>query len=255
MKLDKFSFYVPELNDYRVIRVLYPEDRSKRYPVLYVHDGTYCFRKDTPPSYECMSLDEALQNQSREMIVVTIEAPEWQERTKDYSPFYWVGEAASHLPQGQQRGEVYISFIVHVLKPFIDTKYPSNPSYLTTYMLGCSLGAQISLYASCAFPNVFSKIGLCSLASWGNQKAMLDYIRSHHPNINTSYFMRVGTNEGTPRNFVSLKDCYVRISQEIKNCLTDEIKVAVDFKINPGRQHKTAEWAKDMPDFINFLFK
>jgi predicted alpha/beta superfamily hydrolase len=57
MKLDCFPLASKSLGNSRKICVLYPEDSSKKYPVLYVHDGEYCFRLDTPGSSESMELD------------------------------------------------------------------------------------------------------------------------------------------------------------------------------------------------------
>jgi predicted alpha/beta superfamily hydrolase len=255
MKLDKFLLPSRKLGNARTIRVYYPEDKSKRYPVLYVHDGEFCFRKDTPAEYESMELDLALEKAGKRLIIVTIEAMPWQIRTREYSPFPWVGEARQHLPEGQELGDVYIDWLVDVVKPFIDKQYTTLSDRDHTFMLGCSLGALISLYASVKYGDVFKKIGLLSLASWGNQKAILDYCSTHQQSLRASYFMRVGTSEGAPRNMLSLADCYVPLNLEVRDHLLSLGIKNLDFKINQGRFHKTAEWAKDMPDFISWLFK
>jgi predicted alpha/beta superfamily hydrolase len=101
MKLDTFLLSSPELGNTRKIRVYYPDDSTKRYPVLYVHDGEFCFREDTPPSYECLELDKALEATARNLIIVSVEAMPWQIRTREYSPFPWIGEAQKHLPRAR----------------------------------------------------------------------------------------------------------------------------------------------------------
>ncbi len=123
-------------------------------------------------------------------------------------------------------------------------------------MMGCSLGALISIYASAKYANLFSKIGLFSLASWGNHKALLDYLSFRQKDLHASYFIRVGDAEGTPRDLhKSLVNCYVPLNEDVVNHLTDLGVKNLDFKVNPGRFHKTIEWAKDMPEFISWLFK
>jgi predicted alpha/beta superfamily hydrolase len=256
MKLDTFLLSSLELGNTRKIRVYYPDDSTKRYPVLYVHDGEFCFREDTPPSYECLELDKALEATARNLIIVSVEAMPWQIRTREYSPFPWIGEAQKHLPAGQELGDVYLEWLISCVKPLIDSKYPSYTDYQHTYMMGCSLGALISIYASAKYANLFSKIGLFSLASWGNHKALLDYLSSKQKDLNADYFIRVGDAEGTPRDLHnSLANCYVPLNVDVVNHLTKLGIKNLDFKINQGRFHKTFEWAKDMPAFISWLFK
>ncbi len=256
MKLDTFLLSSPELGNTRKIRVYHPDDLTKRYPVLYVHDGEFCFREDTPPSYECLELDKALEATARNLIIVSVEAMPWQIRTREYSPFPWIGEAQKHLPPGQELGDVYLEWLINCVKPLIDSKYPSYTDYQHTYMMGCSLGAVISIYASAKYANIFSKIGLFSLASWGNHKALLDYLSSKQKDLNADYFIRVGDAEGTPRDLHnSLANCYVPLNVDVVNHLTKLGIKNLDFKINQGRFHKTFEWAKDMPEFISWLFK
>lgn len=121
-------------------------------------------------------------------------------------------------------------------------------------MLGSSLGALISVYISAAYPDCFSKIGCLSLASWGNEKELLDVVSSSRLGKDTSFFVRVGTNEGLPRGIEKYKDYYPKMSKDFVAALNDK-QIPFDFKINEGRCHKTKEWALDMPSFISFLKK
>jgi predicted alpha/beta superfamily hydrolase len=104
MKLDKFLLPSRKLGNARTIRVYYPEDKSKRYPVLYVHDGEFCFRKDTPADYESMELDLALEKTGKQLIIVTIEAMHWQIRTREYSPFRGSEKRGSICPKVKNWG-------------------------------------------------------------------------------------------------------------------------------------------------------
>ncbi|MDY0345907.1 MAG: alpha/beta hydrolase-fold protein [Bacilli bacterium] len=255
MNLDTFLLSSSALGNTRKIRVYYPDDLTKRYPVLYVHDGEFCFREDTPLSYECLELDIALKTVAQDLIIVSIEAMPWQIRTREYSPFPWIDEAQKYLPAGQELGDVYLEWLINNVKPLIESKYPVYTDYQHTYMMGCSLGALISIYASAKYANLFSKIGLFSLASWGNHKALLDYLSYRQKDLHASYFIRVGDAEGTPRDLhKSLVNCYVPLNEDVVNHLTDLGVKNLDFKVNPGRFHKTIEWAKDMPEFISWLF-
>jgi predicted alpha/beta superfamily hydrolase len=253
MKLDHFSLTCPALNNSQSIRVFYPDNRAKHYPVLYVHDGEFCFRRDTPKDYESMELDLALGQ--REMIIVSIAAQPGAERTREYSPFPWVNEAQKYLHPGEEKGDVYLSWVVQELLPYIESHYPALKGRDNTFMLGCSLGAVITAYASAKYSAFFSRFGLCSLASWGNEEALLAQIKKSKILAKSHYFIRVGGNEGVPRDLLSLGECYPRLAQDFVSLLRQKRVATIDFKLNPGRRHKTIEWAKDMPDFIDFLLK
>jgi len=254
MKLDTFELTSLELGNSRKIRVLSPEEDGV-YPVLYVHDGAFCFRKDTPQESECLSIDKVLEEKRLALIVVSIEAMDWMTRTREYSPFPWIGEAEQYLKNGEEEGMKYIDWIVKSVRPYINQHYKTKTDYSNTFMLGCSLGAQMSVFASARYPKIFSKIGCFSLADWGNEKAFLDFILKAPLPIATSYFIRVGTSEGEPRNMASLGECYENISRNLAKTLREKGIRDLDFKVNEGRHHKTAEWEKDIPSFIDWLFK
>jgi predicted alpha/beta superfamily hydrolase len=253
MKLDHFSFSSEALGNSRMIRVLYPEDTRRHYPVLYVHDGEFAFRRDTPKDYESMELDLALAK--REMIIVSIAAQEWQARTREYSPFPWVNEAEKYLHPGEEEGQLYLEWLIRELMPYVESHYPVKKGRENTFMLGCSLGAVITAYASGAYPNLFSKFGLCSLASWGNEGAFLSFLQKTNIPAKTHYFVRVGSEEGIPRDLTSLGTCYPALAEDFVSLLKQKGITDIDFKLNEGFHHKTIAWSKDMPAFIDFLFK
>ena len=253
MKLIEHKFLSSELYNSRKISILVPDDLTKRYPVLYVHDGAYIFRKNTPFGAESLEIDLALEAVKKDLIVVGIPAMEWEERTKEYSPFPWVGSASKYLPSGMEKGEQYLEFIVKTLMPWVEAFLPVISDYEHTFMLGSSLGAQLTLYASLAYPDYFSKLGLFSLATWGNEQAMDDFLMSHHPFKTTSYFVRVGGKEGIPRDLSDLGECYPRISQKTVDLLNKFTSAPADFKINPEGRHKTLDWSKEMIDFLTWL--
>lgn len=251
--LTELSFEVPSLGWNKKVKVLCPPSGGP-YPLLIVHDGRYAFKKDTPLGYETLALDEAISEASFPMVVAAIEEEEWEQRTKEYSPFAWTGPAEHFLPEGQEKGKEYASWVVSFLLPFLRNSFPCLEGQRNAFMLGSSLGALISVYISASYPDIFSKIGCFSLASWGNEEALLDSVRSSKISKCNSFFIRVGTNEGLPRGILEFKDYYPKMSEDFVSALQNK-GVGFDFKINEGRSHKTKEWALDMPSFISFLKK
>lgn len=253
MKLDKFPFASDSLGNSRLIRVLYPDDLRKRYPVLYVHDGMCAFRKDTPLSWESFDIDGALKRTHHEMIVVSLEAQNAPIRTAEYSPFSWINEARKYLAEGQEKGELYLSWLFSEVKPYIDAHYKTLKDREHTYMYGTSLGAVISVYAAARYPGLLKKVGCGSLASWGNEPAFLAYLRQASLPSDLGFFIRVGTSEGIPRDLTSLGECYPRLSGDLRGLLLEKGLKDVDFAINPNRKHCTKDWALDMDAFITWL--
>ena len=139
--------------------------------------------------------------------------------------------------------------------PYVESHYLVKKGRENTFMLGCSLGAVITAYASGAYPNLFSKFGLCSLASWGNEGAFLSFLQKTNIPAKTHYFVRVGSEEGIPRDLTSLGTCYPALAEDFVSLLKQKGITDIDFKLNEGFHHKTIAWSKDMPAFIDFLFK
>ena len=59
----------------------------------------------------------------------------------------------------------YLEFIVTELKPFIEANYRVKTAPASTYIMGASMGALVSLYALCEYPDEFGGAG-CLSTSW-----------------------------------------------------------------------------------------
>jgi predicted alpha/beta superfamily hydrolase len=157
----------------------YSTDGSKRYPVVYMHDGQNLF--DPAKSFIGVDwgADEAMtrliaEDKIREAIVVGI----WNtpHRTREYLPekplreFVKREEVFKELAEGggtrlnvdDLLGDKYLEFVVTDLKPFIDKTYRTQPKRDNTFIMGSSAGALISLYAICEYPQVFGGAGSVS---------------------------------------------------------------------------------------------
>jgi enterochelin esterase-like enzyme len=159
------SSYVPT----RTIAVWLPEnyDSTKKYPVLYMHDGQNLFDSTVTWNHEEWKVDETIsklirENRIRPCIVVGI----WNmsnTRWNEYFPQKAVGYFSSgdmntfsttYLKAPLQADD-YLKFLVNELKPFIDKSFPTLTDQENTFIAGSSMGGLISLYAMCEYPNVF----------------------------------------------------------------------------------------------------
>lgn len=195
----------------RNIDVWLPEnyDASKKYAVLYMHDGQMLFDSGVTWNRQAWDVDDVLtglrlENAVRDVIVVGI----WNggiTRHPDYfpqKPYESLSQTEKDtiIAQLQRAGRTkeifkpvsdnYLKFIVKELKPFIDKNYSTLTNRANTFIAGSSMGGLISMYAVCEYPKIFGGAaclsthwpGLWSLENNPVPDAFLKYLQSHLPN-------------------------------------------------------------------------
>jgi predicted alpha/beta superfamily hydrolase len=177
--MEKFpSDYV----DPRNVDVWLPDnyDISKKYAVLYMHDGQMLFDSTITWNKQEWQVDETISKLMREgkikdCIVVAI----WntEKRHKEYFPqkaFEYLSEAdRKNIIQASGNTGInlnekilsdnYLKFLVNELKPFIDSKYSTLSDKENTVIAGSSKGGLISMYAMCEYPEVFGAAACLSI--------------------------------------------------------------------------------------------
>lgn len=133
----------------------YEENRSKRYPVLYMHDGRNLFFPDEAFLGREWKIDDHLDRLDAmslidRTIVVGIHAGE--RRNDDYTQ-----------PGYERYGEA----LVDELKAQIDDEYRTLSGPRCTGVMGSSLGGVVSFYLAWHYPQVFGNVAcLSSTFSW-----------------------------------------------------------------------------------------
>ena len=138
--LETFSLAMPQYDDnrQRTIRVWLPDgydknNSAKKYPVMYMHDGQNLFDQYTSFAGE-WQIDEAIGSLMDDgysgTIIVGIDNS--NDRLNEYSPNTFPLNSSGRSNISHPSGELYASFIVDTLKPYIDTHYNTNPSKETT---------------------------------------------------------------------------------------------------------------------------
>jgi len=129
----------------------YTKDLSRRYPVLYMHDGQNVFNPATSFAGYDWRADEVADSLIRaqaieEIIIVGIyNTPD---RMKEYSD--------------SPLGRSYAKFVVEHVKPLIDSRYRTKPSRENTAVMGSSMGGLISMLFVLWYPSVFSQAACLS---------------------------------------------------------------------------------------------
>jgi predicted alpha/beta superfamily hydrolase len=154
----------------RTVRVYVPPSyhqskEPRRYSVVYMHDGQNLFDASTAyarPWFVGAMIDKMPVR--KQAIIVGIDNGQAL-RLGEYSPF-------PRGVQGGGNGAQYLDFVVHTLKPFIDTHYRTLAEPHHTWMVGSSMGGLITYYAALKYPHIFGKIGILSPAFWFNPQIL-----------------------------------------------------------------------------------
>lgn len=241
------TFYMPQLDRNRRIWVYLPPDyeiSSKRYPVLYMHDGQNLFDGYTSFAGE-WGVDETLTSMYSSgepgIIVVGIDNG-GNFRMDEYAPW----ENANY---GGGEGDLYLDYIIQTLKPHIDQNYRTLPDRDNTGIMGSSLGALISMYAGIRNPEVFGKIGAFSSAYWFNDPQIFDYINS--TGLPTQLISRIYQNVGTQEGATMVSDMW-RMEGQLIAAGADSASIL--SKEHLDGEHSEWFWAREFEPAVRWLF-
>jgi predicted alpha/beta superfamily hydrolase len=254
--LEKFTIPISAFNHERTIRVYtptnYDSEQTKRYPVLYMHDGQNVFEDQDAIHGVSLGLQDYLDKTRLEIIVVGIDTNTLgDERKNEYCP--WVdGEYSKNLIGSASttggKGAAYVEFIVHELKPYIDSKYRTLED--STSIAGVSLGGLISTYAACRYPHIFTKVATLSSAFWRNQEEIEKLLKHTDLSLLEKFYMDGGTKENEVER---ISKGFLESNQAIYDILVTKIENA-KFEIVKDAEHNYSSFRKRVPGMITYLF-
>lgn len=168
-KIDRIENFQSDYIDSRNVDVWLPPNYSdsKKYAVLYMHDGQMLFDSTSTWNNQEWKVDETMsklmfESKIRNTIVVGV----WNNgsyRHSEYFPqkpiAYLDAELKDKLIEtdlkGKQQADHYLKFLVRELKPYIDKNYSTHTERENTFIAGSSMGGLISMYALCEYPEVY----------------------------------------------------------------------------------------------------
>jgi predicted alpha/beta superfamily hydrolase len=146
----------------------YDRERSRRYRVLYMHDGQNLFDSRSAFGGVPWGVDEALAamiglGDVTPTIVVAVAntAQRWYEYAPEAAlralpaDVRAAADAEFPLPGADLVADAYVRFLADELKPQIDRRFRTLPARADTVVMGSSMGGLASLYALCRRPEVF----------------------------------------------------------------------------------------------------
>ncbi len=214
------------------------ENTTKRYPVLYMHDGQNLFDKTTSAFGVEWNVDETMDSLIRFDIIspdIVVGIYNTSNRTSEYTP----GDT----------GTAYMNFIVNELKPFVDSVYRTKPGREDTFTGGSSAGGLISFMLVWEHPEIFSKAICMSPA------LKISYI---------DYVAVVDSSENRDLIFYYIDNGGVGVEEKLQPGIDEMISKLKEkgyregedyfYLIDSDAEHFESAWARRFPEAVQKLF-
>lgn len=149
---------------------------TRRYPVLYMHDGHNLFDPANSNFDKVWAADEAMLSAMRSgtvapHIIVGVWAP-GGDRYRQYLPqsLYEMAQGAPRaameaMIEGPVISRAYLNWLAGPLKQWVDTNYRTISGRDATAIMGSSMGGLMSCYAFLERPDIYGRAG-CISSHW-----------------------------------------------------------------------------------------
>ncbi len=227
---------------------------EERYPVMYFFDGHNLFSDHDATYGKCWGLREYLDSWHKSMIIVGFECGhEGRERLNEYSPYSF---NSNYIGKVEGIGTEILDWIVYEVKPSIDTRFRTWSHREATGIGGSSMGGLMSLYGAVKYNQYFSKAACVSSTVIPCFRKLCTDIRRAGMHPDTRLWLSYGENEAfgrskRTRGLFETRTAYC--TGKILDLL-EEKGVMVRAYIQPGGQHCEADWEKQVPMFMEYLW-
>jgi predicted alpha/beta superfamily hydrolase len=255
-RIESYRFHSTILPDpeHRALLVYLPREYAqqptKRFPVLYLHDGQNLFNERTAfipghPWYAHTTADRLIDEGLIEPLILVGIANTGLRRMAEYSP-------TPDPKHGGGEGDRYGRLLLEEVKPFVDHTYRTLPEPEHTGLGGSSLGGLISLYLGLRHPNVFRKLAVMSPSLWWDQRIMLALVQTLVERFSPRPPLRIWLDMGLEEGLRPLRD-------------TDQLfQILQSLGWRPGRDllyqriagagHNEDAWGERFGDVLKFLY-
>lgn len=269
-RVERLASFPSKFVDARNVDVWLPEGytATKRYAVLYMHDGQMLFDASTTWNKQAWNVQDTVQrliNAGR--IPDTLIVGVWNNgkyRHSEYFPQKYLPGMPEALRdklvkeglQNKPQSDNYLRFLVEELKPAIDAKYATRPEAASTFLMGSSMGGLISVYAMNEYPQVFGGAAGLSTHWIGGFKpnaaiplAAFNYLRAHLADPATH---RLYQDHGTTE-LDALYAPYQVVVDDLARERGFEDGKSYDTRVFEGTGHNEKAWAARLEIPLLFL--
>lgn len=248
----KIEFPISYLHEERTIHIYLPDtylQDKKQYPVLYMFDGHNLFNDEDATYGRAWRLNEELKKSKKECIVIGIECSHHgNQRLVEYSPYPFFDPELGDMPGwGQQT----MDFIVHELKPYVDSHFPTIGDRDHTWIGGSSCGGLMALYAGIKYSFTFSKALVISPYIQPTYTQIQNDLHNTFIHPHTSFYISWGAKEeDNPQFFIEETHCCIEICNDLIN---KNVYVQMNARMNGSHCEKS--WQEEAQDYLSFVFE
>jgi len=229
----------------------YGRSTTRRYPVLYLHDGQNVFDAATSFAGVEWGADETAQRlivaKLIEPIIIVAIANTGEDRIHEYAP-----TSARIDPPKRKRSKGllrdYGRFLIDELKPFIDRKYRTRREPEFTGLGGSSLAGLATFVLGLWFPNYFTRLAVMSPSIWWDDCVVYKIVdaldETARPPL--KIWLDTGTREPGWERARVLRDRLVEKGWRLHDDL--------HYLEVEGADHSEGAWAGRMDPVLRFLF-
>lgn len=243
----------------RRLHIWLPENydsTDERYPVMYFFDGHNLFSDEDATYGKSWGMKAFLTQWEKEMIVVGIECGhKGHERLYEYLPYEaklpWApGDGSEFL------GDQTVQWIIDEIKPMIDREYRTYPFRECTAIGGSSMGGLMALYGAVHHNRWFSKAACVSSAIGFCMEQVKKDLKESHIDPDTRVYLSWGTKEARGVRDEMQEDLSSRTyfcnRQAADLILSAGARARMHCQVGGG--HCEADWEKQVPGFMNYLW-
>jgi len=224
----------------------YESEPSRRFPVLYMHDGQNLFDARTAFGGIEWGVDEAAERLTRDGLmaqVIVVAVGNTPDRIAEYTQTV---DAEVGAGGG---ADAYARLLAEDLKPAVDARYRTLAGSETTGLAGSSLGGLVSMYLGLRRPETFRRIGVVSPSVWWDGRDIVARVQAlaHKPPLRV--WEDIGTaeaDEETVADARALRDALVA-----KGWTEGDDLAYLEV---PGARHNEAAWAARIDRILEFLY-
>jgi predicted alpha/beta superfamily hydrolase len=222
----------------------YDDGGSRRYPVLYLHDGQNVFDQATSfgDEWQVDETAQALIADGRIEPLIVVGVYNTDDRIDEYTP-----TSRADTGAGGHAND-YGRMLVEELKPFVDRTYKTLPGPEHTAMGGSSLGGLLTLHLGLRYPETFGKLAVLSPSVWWDERVILREVAAFDRPPAQRIWLDAGAREGADVIPDARRLCSALVD---KGWVVGEDLMYVEAT---DGEHNERSWAKRVGPVLIFLF-
>lgn len=234
-------------------------DGKHPLPVIYMQDGHNLFDPAVSNGGEVWAMDRTVTRLAGDGVIpaaIVVGIWDTARRFREYMPRKPLAMADEKRQArfarengGMPLSDAYLRFLIEEVKPLVDRTCLTQADRAHTFIMGSSMGALLSLYALCEYPDVFGGAGCLSTHWPAGDGIMVDYLKTALPQPGRH---RIYFDYGTQTLDALYEPYQMRVDKVMRatGCQEDRDWMTRRFE---GAEHNERAWRERVKIPLKFL--